>query len=476
MPDNPDISTGFIALPWHWSEEPRSHGATVVIQFVRPGVTPSTVSDFLPVFNVTTYGAIGDGSTDNTTAVQNAINAAYSAGGGIVYVPQGTFVCTGQLSIPGSASAGQVPIIIRGASPGISMSNIQTSFPTAGSVLDLRYSGSNGKIIALNTGIFGLQNIRVGCSVTSGETTPIVFLTLPQPRFEDVVFFGNSTHTTTSCVQDAVVFGGTGTSHVEGSTSSPFSGYGGFVRKCGFWSIRKHVLCQNWVNNIVIEGNITDRSTCGSAETNSAPYVFDSSATDGSHEVMGNILAFNTIELQSYNYGWKLNNNATDNLIFGNGYWDPTGGTLGIGWLDESTCVRNWIRLDGYSHQSFQTITGITAGAGKNMVEHLSSQYCTFTNEYKPAGWTMYFNGNTNGHQSLAYNATIDGPLLSGNLGVGIQSAGAGQMAGLYAGSGTPNGTVTAAQGSVYFNTAGGSGTSFYVKEAGSGNTGWVGK
>ncbi|HVU35562.1 MAG TPA: glycosyl hydrolase family 28 protein [Opitutaceae bacterium] len=37
-------------------------------------------------YNVTTYGAVGDGTTDNTTAIQNALNAA-KTGGGTVEVP-----------------------------------------------------------------------------------------------------------------------------------------------------------------------------------------------------------------------------------------------------------------------------------------------------------------------------------------------------------------------------------------------------
>ena len=43
-------------------------------------------------------------------------------------------------------------------------------------------------------------------------------------------------------------------------------------------------------------------------------------------------------------------------------------------------------------------------------------------------------------------------------------------------GNGSPEGVLTANPGSTYRNRAGGAGTSFYVKESGVGNTGWVGK
>jgi Ca2+-binding RTX toxin-like protein len=47
------------------------------------------------VFNVKDYGARGDGITDDTHAIQLAINAASKAGGGEVFIPKGTFIISG---------------------------------------------------------------------------------------------------------------------------------------------------------------------------------------------------------------------------------------------------------------------------------------------------------------------------------------------------------------------------------------------
>lgn len=46
----------------------------------------------------------------------------------------------------------------------------------------------------------------------------------------------------------------------------------------------------------------------------------------------------------------------------------------------------------------------------------------------------------------------------------------------IYTGTGTPEGAVTASVGSLFLRQDGGAGTTLYVKESGSGATGWVGK
>jgi polygalacturonase len=49
-------------------------------------------------YNITAYGAVADGKTNNTTAIQQAINEASASGGGRVVIPAGKFV-TGVITL-----------------------------------------------------------------------------------------------------------------------------------------------------------------------------------------------------------------------------------------------------------------------------------------------------------------------------------------------------------------------------------------
>ena len=51
------------------------------------------------VYDVTTFGAQGDGAADDTNAIQAAVDAANSRGGGTVVFPAGTFRITQALTI-----------------------------------------------------------------------------------------------------------------------------------------------------------------------------------------------------------------------------------------------------------------------------------------------------------------------------------------------------------------------------------------
>jgi len=52
------------------------------------------------LFVATNYGAVGNGTIDDTAAIQSALNAAGANGGGIVYLPPGRYHTTTSLTVP----------------------------------------------------------------------------------------------------------------------------------------------------------------------------------------------------------------------------------------------------------------------------------------------------------------------------------------------------------------------------------------
>jgi len=98
------------------------------------------------------------------------------------------------------------------------------------------------------------------------------------------------------------------------------------------------------------------------------------------------------------------------------------------------------------------------------------------TNTAIPLG--LGVNGNTNAMSiGVSSNVTLNtGNLVIGTAGNGIDFSSTASGIMWRAGTGSPEGSVTASVGSLYTRSDGGAGTTLYVKESGSGNTGWVGK
>lgn len=73
------------------------NAAVVLNSSNAPGTAPCP--SIAPINVKLLYGATGNGVTDDTTAIQNAINAACSAGGGRLYFPYGTYKTSATLTI-----------------------------------------------------------------------------------------------------------------------------------------------------------------------------------------------------------------------------------------------------------------------------------------------------------------------------------------------------------------------------------------
>ncbi|WP_159622592.1 glycosyl hydrolase family 28-related protein [Ruania rhizosphaerae] len=80
-------------------------GAAAVVGSTS-GATPAsaTTTDTLldqggAVFNAKAYGAVGDGTSDDTAAINSTIAAAVADGGGVVFLPQGAYLVSGTLSV-----------------------------------------------------------------------------------------------------------------------------------------------------------------------------------------------------------------------------------------------------------------------------------------------------------------------------------------------------------------------------------------
>ena len=107
-----------------------------------------------PFFNVKAFGAVGDGSTDDTTAIQNAINACHTAGGGTVWFPSGTYKL---VTNPLKLYSGTTPTIV--AYSNITLAGSGSS-ATNGTIIEQTTTGVD-VIKALNDVANGAQSTNI---------------------------------------------------------------------------------------------------------------------------------------------------------------------------------------------------------------------------------------------------------------------------------------------------------------------------
>lgn len=114
-------------------------------------------------FMVTDYGAVGDGTTDDTASIQAAIDACFAAGGGTIFFPPGIYQLDGALQDTGTYNS-QLEIPHNDFDPGVGALSIRflgsgpstpiTDSHDAGAILRSSWDGSisgNPAIISAGT-------------------------------------------------------------------------------------------------------------------------------------------------------------------------------------------------------------------------------------------------------------------------------------------------------------------------------------
>lgn len=445
------------------------------------------------IVNVKSYGATGDGTTDDTVAIQ----AAISTGKSVVF-PAGTYACVGlsqNTNFQRFYASGPAFLVKNGN--GV----ILTSSGTYVELNGLMFNGTGYTGDNLN---FSGSNVRlINCS-SIGAAGRAVKIT--GSNSEIIGTSGSYTTTDATATGYDIELGVSGTAtlyhRIVAALSTQATGgilmtdVGGVSIQAGQWGkitinsgtspagvnggniIGNRILGDVTIglSNANLTGNTFSNQTVTFA-AGTANCTMDKSNLAGSVTVVNNGNSNNIIERQT-------SAGTTMNLTYGGGTWSNT--------------IK--YKSDGDFETSGEIVTlNNTAFASYNATgSQVSLLYIDGSNNIQvgnnvAAGYTS-FNSGSGGVYAAVGGTTIaqfysgglrpqtDNTLVNGNSGQRWADTystnlrpGAGAVI-WTSGAGTPEGAVTAPIGSLFTRTDGGAGTTLYVKESGSGNTGWVAK
>ena len=281
-------------------------------------------------FNVKAYGAKGDATTNDTAAVQAAINAANAEGGGVIYFPAGTYLIPSALSIPytNGTPPMQVPLRFTGALPDMN-GPYWGHDVNHGSILNLtETSNAVAKIDTRGAGYLEIDHLSL--EDTGSDSIPFIQTTNTTLRVHDCNF--TSSQTGTANVQDAIILGGTNIANLGTDNSDcPFSGYGTVIRNNFFNRVRHAVLGNTYANGVQFVENTIGQGS-GSSSAGDAPIKFVGAGA-GSIADQGGYIAGNLIEETYYYYGIRLYNSENFTLL-GNSGFDGGANTVADVYMD----------------------------------------------------------------------------------------------------------------------------------------------
>ncbi len=412
------------------------------VRAVQQNVKDNSTGLAVLVRNVKDYGAVGDGTTNDTAAIQSAIDAAGVGGvGGEVYFPGGTYLASG-LNVVNSG------VVLRGAGPeATSLKTVSGDLLTVSSTISVTRAEFRG--LRLWSAAGGGHIINVPYGINQSTFKRVWFK--QDNNAKSWIYCNRATATGglfdnkwTDCFAIMLSTSTVPGLHVVGA-GNPYS--------ANLW------------HRCRVQGGGT---YLFHIEAGVANYVYNNTwdvinfevANHGAIRVYGGMntaldrLGFfdnGTIDTDVISLGRQTGTNQSRGTAIRS--YHRSNGTLSGGAVD--------INLVAGANAGTTVLSGIagTTGAGVTVDLGLDSGYA-LVEGYDQSTVTI-LNANT--------ARTV---LLTAENGVTAPKVTVGTAAVLN-GIGSPEGVVTAVQGSVYTNRSGGAGVSLYMKESGTGNTGW---
>lgn len=477
-----------------------------------------------------TYGAVGDGTIDDTSAIQAAINA--TPAGGTCYIPAGTYKLTSTVTVaasirvmgegteghtefaPTSAVTGAVfsvrPVAVLkrvslanfyidmtnagAAAVGLDLDNLDecdfTNIKTRKGAIGVRVgfvSDSQFDLIkTFNFSTAGIQcaNVGSGRAVSVDFSRCLAYLTSGATSSatagfdisagEDLQFISSRVLRTPGIAYHLAY--GIRASYTAANTNSYL-----FIVNCEFDGIDGDGVASSnngaaayFKNARGVRSANSWYSAIGAAGVGKQPAIMIEAGSQ--HDYVGNWLSGTGVRIVG----------APSLLMFASNQFPQAGADYAFTLAPAAAPTTLFI-----GPQSYVDPTKIAVAADLEAIANASvplgltpGAFATTDTGTGGAGTFRLYNATTGKSKWMRVNSGATGTLEwlsdSGAVIMALQNSGGlavqNSAAVILSGDDTPEGAKTAAVGSIYMRTNGGAGTSIYIKESGAGNVGWVAK